>query len=217
MNNLIFKLCKLYKLKYIMTEEDSELNQKSIIELQNEINNYKKKERAYLVELQIKDEIINKLKSFKNGLIQQINESQINNSKSKNTDFSNPKMLNEFKNLKSILKEKETMLLSKEEELNSLQTNQSTFKKYMTKFKNVYHENLELFSYVQGNFIENLRNENTNEQSQINQLMIKLKESDENINDYENQIDEANETISLLKRKKKLTEEIKPPKKVKNK
>ena len=117
-----------------MTEEDSELNQKSIIELQNEINNYKKKERAYLVELQIKDEIINKLKSFKNGLIQQINESQINNSKSKNTDFSNPKMLNEFKNLKSILKEKETMLLSKEEELNSLQTNQSTFKKYMTKF-----------------------------------------------------------------------------------
>ena len=48
-NNLIFKLCKLYKLKYIMTEEDSELNQKSIIELQNEINNYKKKERAYLV------------------------------------------------------------------------------------------------------------------------------------------------------------------------
>ena len=134
MNNLIFKLCKLYKLKYIMTEEDSELNQKSIIELQNEINNYKKKERAYLVELQIKDEIINKLKSFKNGLIQQINESQINNSKSKNTDFSNPKMLNEFKNLKSILKEKETMLLSKEEELNSLQTNQSTFKKYMTKF-----------------------------------------------------------------------------------
>ena len=134
MNNLIFKLFKLYKLKYIMTEEDSELNQKSIIELQNEINNYKKKERAYLVELQIKDEIINKLKSFKNGLIQQINESQINDSKSKNTDFSNPKMLNEFKNLKSILKEKETMLLSKEEELNSLQTNQSTFKKYMTKF-----------------------------------------------------------------------------------
>ena len=47
--------------------------------------------------------------------------------------------------------------------------------------------------------------------------MIKLKESDENINDYENQIDEANETISLLKRKIKMTEEIKPPKKVKNK
>ena len=112
-------------------------------------------------------------------------------------------MLNEFKNLKSILKEKETMLLSKEEELNSLQTNQSTFKKYMTKFKNVYHENL--------------RNENTNEQSQINQLMIKLKESDENINDYENQIDEANETISFLRRKIRINEELKPPKKSKNK
>ena len=48
-----------------MSEEDTDLNQKSIIELQNEINNFKKKERAYLVELQIKDEIIQKLTNFK--------------------------------------------------------------------------------------------------------------------------------------------------------
>ena len=126
-------------------------------------------------------------------------------------------MLNEFKNLKNILKEKETMLLSREEELNSLQTNQPNFTKFIIKSKNLQNENYEFVNYIQGNFLENLRSENTNEQSQINQLMIKLKESDENINDYENQIDEANETISLLKRKKKLTEEIKPPKKVKNK
>ena len=184
-----------------MSEEDTDLNQKSIIELQNEINNFKKKERAYLVELQIKDEIIQKLTNFKNGLIDQINESLINNSKSKNTDYLDQRMLNEFKNLKNILKEKETMLLSREEELNSLQTNQPNFTKFI----------------IKSNFLENLRSENTNEQSQINQLMIKLKESDENINDYENQIDEANETISLLKRKIKMTEEIKPPKKVKNK
>ena len=200
-----------------MSEEDTELNQKSIIELQNEINNFKKKERAYLVELQIKDEIIQKLTNFKNGLIDQINESLINNSKSKNTDYLDQRMLNEFKNLKNILKEKETMLLSREEELNSLQTNQPNFTKFIIKSKNLQNENYEFVNYIQGNFLENLRSENTNEQSQINQLMIKLKESDENINDYENQIDEANETISLLKRKKKLTEEIKPPKKVKNK
>ena len=200
-----------------MSEEDTELNQKSIIELQNEINNFKKKERSYLVELQIKDEIIEKLTSFKNGLINQINESLINNSKSKNTDYLDQRMLNEFKNLKNILKEKETMLLSREEELNSLQTNQPNFTKFIIKSKNLQNENYEFVNYIQGNFLENLRSENTNEQSQINQLMIKLKESDENINDYENQIDEANETISLLKRKKKLTEEIKPPKKVKNK
>ena len=200
-----------------MSEEDTELNQKSIIELQNEINNFKKKERAYLVELQIKDEIIEKLTSFKNGLINQINESLINNSKSKNTDYLDQRMLNEFKNLKNILKEKETMLLSREEELNSIQTNQPDFTKFIIKSKNLQNENYEFVNYIQGNFLENLRSENTNEQSQINQLMIKLKESDENINDYENQIDEANETISLLKRKKKLTEEIKPPKKVKNK
>ena len=200
-----------------MSEEDTDLNQKSIIELQNEINNFKKKERAYLVELQIKDEIIEKLTSFKNGLINQINESLINNSKSKNTDYLDQRMLNEFKNLKNILKEKETMLLSREEELNSLQTNQPNFTKFIIKSKNLQNENYEFVNYIQGNFLENLRSENTNEQSQINQLMIKLKESDENINDYENQIDEANETISLLKRKKKLTEEIKPPKKVKNK
>ena len=200
-----------------MSEEDTDLNQKSIIELQNEINNFKKKERSYLVELQIKDEIIEKLTSFKNGLINQINESLINNSKSKNTDYLDQRMLNEFKNLKNILKEKETMLLSREEELNSLQTNQPNFTKFIIKSKNLQNENYEFVNYIQGNFLENLRSENTNEQSQINQLMIKLKESDENINDYENQIDEANETISLLKRKIKMTEEIKPPKKVKNK
>ena len=200
-----------------MSEEDTELNQKSIIELQNEINNFKKKERSYLVELQIKDEIIEKLTSFKNGLINQINESLINNSKSKNTDYLDQRMLNEFKNLKNILKEKETMLLSREEELNSLQTNQPNFTKFIIKSKNLQNENLEFVNYIEGNILENLRNENTNEQSQINQLMIKLKESDENINDYENQIDEANETISFLKRKIKMNEEIKPPKKVKNK
>jgi hypothetical protein len=200
-----------------MSEEDTELNQKSIIELQNEINNFKKKERSYLVELQIKDEIIEKLTSFKNGLINQINESLINNSKSKNTDYLDQRMLNEFKNLKNILKEKETMLLSREEELNSLQTNQPNFTKFIIKSKNLQNENYEFVNYIQGNFLENLRSENTNEQSQINQLMIKLKESDENINDYENQIDEANETISFLKRKIKMNEEIKPPKKVKNK
>ena len=200
-----------------MSEEDTDLNQKSIIELQNEINNFKKKERAYLVELQIKDEIIQKLTNFKNGLIDQINESLINNSKSKNTDYLDQRMLNEFKNLKNILKEKETMLLSREEELNSIQTNQPDFTKFIIKSKNLQNENLEFVNYIEGNILENLRNENTNEQSQINQLMIKLKESDENINDYENQIDEANETISFLKRKIKMNEEIKPPKKVKNK
>ena len=200
-----------------MSEEDTDLNQKSIIELQNEINNFKKKERAYLVELQIKDEIIQKLTTFKNGLINQINESLINNSKSKNTDYLDQRMLNEFKNLKNILKEKETMLLSREEELNSIQTNQPDFTKFIIKSKNLQNENLEFVNYIEGNILENLRNENTNEQSQINQLMIKLKESDENINDYENQIDEANETISFLKRKIKMNEEIKPPKKVKNK
>ena len=200
-----------------MSEEDTDLNQKSIIELQNEINNFKKKERAYLVELQIKDEIIQKLTNFKNGLIDQINESLINNSKSKNTDYLDQRMLNEFKNLKNILKEKETMLLSREEELNSLQTNQPNFTKFIIKSKNLQNENYEFVNYIQGNFLENLRSENTNEQSQINQLMIKLKESDENINDYENQIDEANETISFLKRKIKVNEELKPPKKVKNK
>ena len=41
-----------------MTEEDSELNQKSILELQNEINEYKKQERAYIVLLHLKDKKI---------------------------------------------------------------------------------------------------------------------------------------------------------------
>ena len=125
--------------------------------------------------------------------------------------YSNQKLLNEFKNLKNILKEKEGLLLSKEEEFSSLQT--QNIRKNLTiagnKLKSIQDINLELYDYVRGNSIENMRYENSLEMSRIEQLMLKIKDSESLQNDYENQIDEACDTLSFLKRKTKLNQNVK--------
>lgn len=196
-----------------MSEEDSEINQKSIIELQNEINDYKKAERAYVVLLFLKDAEIKKLSSYKKNLLSKIDKLCKNQKNSKINDnlYSNQKLLNEFKTLKNILKEKEGLLLSKEEEFSSLQT--QNIRKNLTiagnKLKSIQDINLELYDYVRGNSIENMRYENSLEMSRIEQLMLKIKDSESLHNDYENQIDEACETLSFLKRKTKLNQGIK--------
>lgn len=196
-----------------MSEEDSEINQKSIIELQNEINDYKKAERAYVVLLFLKEAEIKKLSSYKKSLLSKIDKLCKNQKNSNINDnlYSNQKLLNEFKNLKNILKEKEGLLLSKEEEFSSLQT--QNIRKNLTiagnKLKSIQDINLELYDYVRGNSIENMRYENSLEMSRIEQLMLKIKDSESLQNDYENQIDEACETLSFLKRKTKLNQNVK--------
>ena len=196
-----------------MSEEDSEINQKSIIELQNEINDYKKAERAYVVLLFLKEAEIKKLSSYKKSLLSKIDKLCKNQKNSNINDnlHSNQKLLNEFKNLKNILKEKEGLLLSKEEEFSSLQT--QNIRKNLTiagnKLKSIQDINLELYDYVRGNSIENMRYENSLEMSRIEQLMLKIKDSESLQNDYENQIDEACETLSFLKRKTKLNQNVK--------
>ena len=90
-----------------MTEEDSELNQKSIIELQKEINEYKKQERAYIVLLHLKDKKIQTLTSYKKTLLNRINKMTDNNSSSIKNEYNHPKILKTFHTLKNILKEKE--------------------------------------------------------------------------------------------------------------
>ena len=198
-----------------MTEEDPELTQKSIIELQNEINEYKKQERAYIVLLHLKDKKIQTLASYKKTLLNRINKMTNNNSSSLKNEYNHPKILKAFHTLKNILKEKEGLLLSREEELSSLQT--PNIRRNLTlagnKLKSIQDINLELYDYVRGNSIENMRYENSLEQSRIEQLMLKLKDSEALYNDYQSQIDEACETFSLLKRKTKAAQEIKYEKK----
>lgn len=198
-----------------MTEEDSELNQKSIIELQKEINEYKKQERAYIVLLHLKDKKIQTLTSYKKTLLNRINKMTDNNSSSIKNEYNHPKILKTFHTLKNILKEKEGLLLSREEELSSLQT--PNIRRNLTiagnKLKSIQDINLELYDYVRGNSIENMRYENSLEQSRIEQLMLKLKDSEALYSDYQNQIDEACETFSLLKRKIKASQELKYEKK----
>ena len=184
--------------------EEPELNQKSIIELQQEITEFKNRERSYIFQLYTKEKIINQLTEFKQSLLNQINIlSQPSNKKNNYDDFLNPIIYKQYKEIKKILKEKESILLNKQEEVYLSQNNTNFATKIQNKYKKLYQENLNIFSIIQQNLLENMKNENNNEKNQINILMLKLKENDESIKDYENQIDESNEMIEYLKRKTK--------------
>lgn len=186
------------------SSEDPELNQKSIIELQQEIIKFKNRERSYIFQLHTKEKIINQLTEFKQSLLNQINIlSQASNKKNNYDDFLNPIMYKQYKEIKKILKEKENLLINKQEEVYLSQNNTNFATKIQNKYKKLYQENLNIFSIIQQNLLENMKNENNNEKNQINILMLKLKETDESIKDYENQIDESNEMIEFLKRKTK--------------
>ena len=52
-----------------------------------------------------------------------------------------------------------------------------------------------------GNNIENFKKENANEKNQLNGLLIKISERQENINNLLKNLDEINDTSSMLKRK----------------
>ena len=186
------------------SSEDPELNQKSIIELQQEIIKFKNRERSYIFQLHTKEKIINQLTEFKQSLLNQINIlSQASNKKNNYDDFLNPIMYKQYKEIKKILKEKENLLINKQEEVYLSQNNTNFATKIQNKYKKLYQENLNIFLNIQQNLLENMKNENNNEKNQINILMLKLKETDESIKDYENQIDESNEMIEFLKRKTK--------------
>jgi hypothetical protein len=101
---------------YEFDDSKMQIQSKTIMELQHDIKEYQKKERAYLVQLHLKDKEIRQLELFRNDLLTKKNESDM---------YLDPVMLNEFKNLKNILKEKDEILQAKDEELNSLKTNQN--------------------------------------------------------------------------------------------
>jgi len=72
------------------------------------------------------------------------------------------------------------------------------------KCQEFHKENDELYSFTQGGTIENLKFENGLEKSQIDQLMLKLKEKEIINNELENELYEVNETLSTLNRKYKV-------------
>lgn len=175
-------------------ENKAELQSKTILELQNDIKEFQKRERAHLVQLHLKDKEIRYLENYKNDL-------KRNKTTGPKTDlYSDPVILNEFKTLKNLIKEKDEILVAKDEELNALQTNinHPSFKKLVNKCRELHKENMELFNYTQGGPIQNLRHENKLEKEQIDQLMLKLKEKENIHTNMGYEINEISEVISFL-------------------
>jgi len=187
-------------------ENKAEIQSKTILELQNDIKEHQKKERAYIVKLHLKDKEIRHLENYRNDLLKKYNEKRLDHYYD---IYLNPLMLNEFKALKNLIKEKDDLLLAKDEELNSLQTgtNNPMFKKLVNKCKDLHKENMDLYNYTQGGTLENLRHENGLEKDQIDELMTKLKEKENIQNDLESEINELSEVASILTKRLKELEE----------
>ena len=182
----------------IQTEEPKKY--KSIIELQKEINYYKNKERVYKLQLVEKQKKINELKeqkSFYENIKKFHNENKLNLfRKDQIFDVKTQKLLLA---LKKIIEDKNSILLSLEEELYS--SSQPAMKFFANQLRFLQKENIEIFGCVQGSTIENFKRENTNEKNQLNALLVKIAECQENINDLLKNLDEINDTYSMLKRK----------------
>jgi hypothetical protein len=181
-------------------ENRAEIQSKTILELQQDIKEFQKKERSYLVKLHLKDKEIRQLEIYKNDLIK----------KQFSTDEQNiyldQLMLSEFKHIKNIIRDKDQLLLAKDEELNSLQISQNNplFKKLVNKCRDLHKENMELYNYTQGGTLENLRHENGLEKDQLEQLLLKLREKENTQFDLENELNELSEVVSILTKKLKV-------------
>ena len=125
----------------INTEEISEVNfeqkSKTIYELKNDIKEFQKKERVYIVQMLLKDEEIRQLDKIKNELKMKRSKAdyQID-------IYQDPYVLHEFNLLKNQLREKDEILLTKDEELNSyLVTNGNQYRFYFNFLnKNIYFQ-----------------------------------------------------------------------------
>jgi len=93
----------------------------TIIDLQNDIKEYEKRDRAFLIHLHLKEKQTKILKKEIKDLIRKQSETLAE----KNEITVDQLLLNEFKSLKSLLKEKEEKIITKDEELASLQTTQN--------------------------------------------------------------------------------------------
>ena len=180
--------------------QDDPKKYKSIIELQKEINNFKNKERVYKLQLVEKQKKINELKELKSYYesIQKYHKENPSNY-FRNDQLFDVKTQKLLLALKRIIEDKNSIILSLEEELYSSSPQVRGFLLNQLKFLN--KENNEIFVCIQGNNIENFKRENANEKNQLNALLVKIAECQENINDLLKNLDEMNDTSSMLKRK----------------
>ena len=95
---------------------------KTISDLQVEIKEYQKRERAFLVHSHLKEKQIMVLKKEIKYLIKRQSEKTFENKKEIQIDAL---LCNEFKILKNLIKEKDEKIISKDEELLALQTTQN--------------------------------------------------------------------------------------------
>ena len=171
----------------------------SIIELQKEINFYKNKERLYKMQLIEKQKKINELKELK-SYYENIKNFHKQNppDKYRKDHIFDPKTQKLIYVLKKIIEEKNSILVSLEEELysSSEQVREFLFNQGIILGK----ENIDIYKYLQGNNIENFKKDNNNEKSQINALLVKILECKENINDLIKNLEEINDTSSTMKR-----------------
>ena len=185
----------------MIIEENNQIEEpkkyKSIIELQKEINFYKNKERLYKILLIEKQKKINSLKELKSYYesIKNIHK-QHPQDKYRRDQIFDPKIQNLIYALKKIIEDKNSILVSLEEELYSSSDKAKSF--FVNQLKSLQTEN---FRYIQGNSIENFKKDNFNEKSQINALLVKIIECKENINDLLKNLDEINDTSSMMRRK----------------
>ena len=183
----------------IRQQQEEPKNYKSIIELQKEINHYKNKEMVYklqLVEKQKKINELNEMKKYYEGIKKYHKENSLN--LFRNDQLFNVNTQKLLLALKKIIEDKNSILISLEEELYSSSPQAMKFLTNQLKF--LQKENIEIFSCVQGSNIENFKKENTNEKNQLNALLIKIAECQENINDLIKNMDEIGDTSSMLKR-----------------
>ena len=180
-----------------------ESQNKNIKELQKEIEEYNNRDRAFNLHLNLKDKQIISLKNEIKKLQKENAEKHLENKPELILDAF---LLNEFKNLKQKIREKEDMIKQKEDELLPLQTaatNQQS-KKLIAKCKDFVKENNELNKHWHEGTFESLKYENGLEKSQIDQLMIKLKEKEIINSEFENELNELNENLFLINRRIKV-------------
>ena len=182
-----------------LPQQEEQKKNKSIIELQKEINYYKNKERVYKLQLIEKQKKIKELKELK-SYYENIKKSHKENPSYlfRNDQIFDTKTQKLLLALKRIIEDKNSILLSLEEELYS--PSPQAIKSLTSQLKYLQKENIEIYSCVQGSNIENFKRENTNEKNQLNALLVKISECQENINDILKNLDDINDTSSMLKR-----------------
>ena len=180
-----------------------ESQNKNIRELQKDIVEFGNREKAFNLHLSLKDK---QILSLKNGIKKMKKENSEKFFENKSEIILDPLLLSEFKILKNKIKEKEQLIKVKEDELLSLQTSTSNplFKKIVVKCRELLKENSELNTYTHEGTLESLKYENGLEKSQIDQLMIKLKEKELINQEAEGELNELNEQMFLINKKIKV-------------